>query len=136
MKKVILASTLGFAVLAGANVAGIETAKVSAASLETNTATMQGNQLLHEGEYHPSIEAYEYEIGHVVEVYTDITSGVTSVLFEYTSLNGETLEMEVQLREGQTFHVGDKVRVHTGHAFWGISLGGFVVLGEIEKVND
>lgn len=204
MKKVVLASALGLAALAGTNIPGLEVTKASAA-VETNTVTIEGpvvevgdhdfyiesteynedfdnlvrvevdfdanvkigdhvkatgymwrnfstymtatkvekvnavkmiqnQQSLHEGEYHSAIEAYEYEIGHVVDAYNE--SDAKYVMFEYVGLNGEKLEMAVQLHEDQQFHIGDKVKVHTGNAVRGVSLGGFVVIGEIEKVNN
>ncbi|CUB14174.1 F0F1 ATP synthase subunit alpha [Bacillus cereus] len=205
VKKVVLASALGFAALVGTNLPGLEATKASAA-VETNTVTIEGpvievgehdfyikspeynedfdnlvrvevdsnanvkvgdyvkatgymwrnfstymtatkvekvnavkmlqnHETLHEGEYNPVIEAYEYEIGHVVDVFTDTESGVTSVLFEYTGRDGEKLEIEVRLQKEQEFHVGDKVKVHMVNAWRGVSLGGFVIFGGIEKVN-
>lgn len=54
---------------------------------------IQNQQSLHEGEYHSAIEAYGYEIGHFVEVYNGCDENY--VMFEYTGLNGEKLEMAV-----------------------------------------
>lgn len=42
MKKLILAGALGFAALSGTNLPGLEATKASAASIETNSSTLEG----------------------------------------------------------------------------------------------
>ncbi|PED40333.1 ATP synthase F0F1 subunit alpha [Bacillus cereus] len=130
MKKVILAGVLGFAALAGTNLPGLEATKASAA-----VENVQDNQMLHQGNYLEENNAFEYEIGKVVNVYEDkvLNQVEKYVTFEYTGKDGGKLQIPVLLTKGQKFNKGDKVKVDMRNVFENIDRW---VEDGIEKINE
>ncbi|WP_089607983.1 ATP synthase F0F1 subunit alpha [Bacillus cereus] len=130
MKKVILAGALGIAALAGTNLPGLEVTKANAA-----VEKIQDNQLLHEGKYLEENNAFEYEIGKVINVYeVELIAYVEEyVTFEYTGKDGQKLQIPVLLTKGQKFNIGDKVKVDMRNVYENINRW---VEDGIEKINN
>ncbi|KXY62126.1 ATP synthase F0F1 subunit alpha [Bacillus cereus] len=130
MKKVILAGALGIAALTGANLPGLEATKASAA-----VENVQDNQMLHQGKYLKENNAFEYEIGKVVNVYEvkALNEVEKYVTFEYTGKDGGKIQIPVFLTKGQKFNIGDKVKVDMRIVYRASDRW---VEDGIEKIND
>ncbi|PGK37502.1 hypothetical protein CN907_16595 [Bacillus anthracis] len=77
MKKVVLASTLGFTAMAGTNLPGLEANKASAV-VETNTVTIEG-PVAEVGDHDFYIKSAEYneDFDNLVRVEVDFDANLT-----------------------------------------------------------
>ncbi|CUB12470.1 F0F1 ATP synthase subunit alpha [Bacillus cereus] len=106
MKKFVLASTLGFAVLTGTNFPGVEIPKVSAASI--NLDTIEGRV----------VEVVEGAIYIESKEYNSSVNNIVQIILENPT---------------NTFQVGDQVKA-TGTLWRNMSI--FMRAHSVEKMND
>ncbi|KEK24028.1 ATP synthase F0F1 subunit alpha [Bacillus gaemokensis] len=77
MKKVVLAGALGFAALAGTNLPGLEVTKASAASVESNTTTIEGRVVeVTENAFYIESKEYNDNLDNLVRIEVDFNPNV------------------------------------------------------------